>query len=134
VVPQWISEVLSGYSKDARALNLVAKLSIDDKVVPHFSLSQGVLRYKNRIWIGTNASLQAKLLQACHSTALGGHSGAPVTYRRMKQMFAWRGMKKDVFHLCNPVLSVSKPSQTEVPYLVNCNHFLFLLELGQLSP
>jgi hypothetical protein len=84
VVPQWISEVLSGYSKDAHALNLVAKLSIDDKAVTHFSLSQGILRYKNRIWIGANDSLQAKLLQACHSTALGGHSGALVTYRCMK--------------------------------------------------
>jgi hypothetical protein len=29
-----------------------------------------------------------------HNSAVGGHSGAPVTYRRLKNIFAWRGMKK----------------------------------------
>jgi hypothetical protein len=33
-----------------------------------------------------------------HSTALGGHSGVPVTYSRLKQIVFWKGMKKDVHH------------------------------------
>jgi hypothetical protein len=37
--------------------------------------------------------LQHKLMGACHSSTLGGHSGFPVTYRRIKQLFASRGMK-----------------------------------------
>jgi hypothetical protein len=37
--------------------------------------------------------LQNKLISACHSSVVGGHSGMHVTYRRKKQLFAWRGMK-----------------------------------------
>lgn len=84
VSPQWIQEVVTGYNSDTMAMDLVAKLSIDPNAVPHFTLNGGVLRYNNRIWIGNNTSLQLKLLVACHSSALGGHSGIPVTYQRMK--------------------------------------------------
>jgi hypothetical protein len=31
-----------------------------------------------------------------HDSALGGHSGVPVTYRRLKQLFHWLSMKSDV--------------------------------------
>lgn len=87
---------MTGYNSDTMAMDLIAKLSIDPNAVPHFTLNGGVLRYNNRIWIGNNTSLQLKLLVACHSSALGGHSGIPVSYQRMKQLFAWRGMKSAV--------------------------------------
>lgn len=77
-------------------MSLIAKLSIDLAAVPNLSLTNGLLRYKNRIWVGKNAQLHLRLLHACHSSAIGGHSGIPVTYIRLKKMFAWTGMKKDV--------------------------------------
>jgi len=40
--------------------------------------------------------LQTKIIAACHSSALGGHSGIAATYSRMKKHFAWKGMKMDV--------------------------------------
>jgi hypothetical protein len=49
---------MDGYQQDPHALDMVAKLAIDTNVVPHFSLSGGLLKYKNRIWIGDNPSLQ----------------------------------------------------------------------------
>lgn len=58
ITPQWLSEVLAGYEKDEHAQSLVAKLSIDPKVVPHFTLNGGLLRYNGRIWIGDNSTLQ----------------------------------------------------------------------------
>jgi len=75
---------------------MIAKLLIDPASVPQFTLRDGVLRYQNRIWIGANPELQQKILEACHSSALGGHSGFPATYTRMKQLFAWTGMKSAV--------------------------------------
>ena len=38
-----------------------------------------------------------KLILEHHSTPAGGHSGRERTYRRLKQGFHWKGMKKDVF-------------------------------------
>jgi transposase InsO family protein len=61
-----------------------------------FTLKDGVIRYKGRIWLGTNVQLQNKVISALHDSALGGHSGAPVTYRRIKQLFYWKGMKQAI--------------------------------------
>jgi hypothetical protein len=60
------------------------------------SHNNGLLKYKGRIWIGDNKPLQLKLITACHSSAIGGHSGIPVTYSRIKQLFAWKGLKAAV--------------------------------------
>lgn len=59
---------------------MIAKLSIDSQAVPGFSLRDGVLRLCNRIWIGSNTPLQHRLLEASHSSALGGHSRFPIMY------------------------------------------------------
>lgn len=81
--PQWLIEVQEGYSKDEEALELIRKLTIDRNVVPHYDLQHGILRYKGRIWIGTNSNLDSKILSACHSSVVGGHSGIPVIYLRV---------------------------------------------------
>jgi transposase InsO family protein len=96
---------------------MIAKLAIDPSAVPNFSLNNGILRYNGRIWIGKNSNLQTKLLHACHSSALGGHSGVPVTYARMKQLFAWPGMKSAVqqfVKVCR-VCQQAKPDRSKLP-------------------
>jgi hypothetical protein len=47
--PQWMMEVLASYEDDEYTRDVLAKLAIDDAAVPHFSLHQGLLRYKSRI-------------------------------------------------------------------------------------
>lgn len=64
---------------------------------PPYSLQNGLIRYKSRIWLGTNQALQKKVTSASHCTPVGGHSGAPATYVKLKQLFFWTGMKKDVW-------------------------------------
>jgi hypothetical protein len=112
-----LSDVLGSYQSDSVALDLISKLSIDPSAVPGFQLQDGILRYNNRICIGSNAQLQLKLIQACHSSALGGHSSIPVTYMRMKKLFAWRGMKAAVtqfVHSC-VVCQQAKADRTKLP-------------------
>lgn len=75
VTPKWIQEILAGYQLDADSLENIAKLSIDPAVVPNYTLVDGLLRYKQRIWIGSNVALQHKLLTACHASALGAIPG-----------------------------------------------------------
>lgn len=76
-----------------------------------------MLRHKSRIWIGNNPNLQLKLMQACHASVLGGHSGAPVTYRRMKQLFSWKGMKSMVLQFVQSciVCQQAKPDRSKLP-------------------
>jgi len=95
-VPSWTSAIIQGYDRDDATQVLLSKLAVDPSAVPHFSLQEGIIRYKKRIWLGSNKDLQAQILSALHDTPSGGHSGFPVTYRRIKQLFAWKAMKSDV--------------------------------------
>jgi hypothetical protein len=42
---------------------------------PPYSLHNGIIRYKNRVWLGNNSELHNKVVIALHSSALRGHSG-----------------------------------------------------------
>lgn len=64
--PHWLLEVESGYDQDDFAARLKAHLLLAPSSVPSFSLVDGVLRYKNHIWIGHNVTPQNKLIAACH--------------------------------------------------------------------
>jgi hypothetical protein len=88
--------VLNTYATDPQAQQLLQQLAISSPNTAGYSLENGLIRYKGNVWIGNNSALQTKLIAACHSSALGGHSGAQATYYRLKKYFAWKGMKQDV--------------------------------------
>jgi hypothetical protein len=96
-------------------------LEIDASAIPNFALNQGLLRYKSRFWIGADAELQKWLIDACHSSALGGHSRIPVTYRRIKKMFACKGMKTVVSEYVNAcmVCQQAKLDRSKSPGLLH---------------
>jgi hypothetical protein len=75
---------------------MIAKLVVDGEAVPHFSWSGGLLCYKSRIWVGADQTLQLKLIAAFHDSAVVDHSGVLVTYRKIKQLFAWKGLRSAV--------------------------------------
>jgi hypothetical protein len=62
VTPSWVHEVLEGYNQDPHARDMIDKLIIDPLAVPGFTLHNGLLRYKNRVWIRSNTALQQKIL------------------------------------------------------------------------
>lgn len=96
VQPAWVQEVLNTYATDPHAQQLLQQLAISSPNTAGYSLENGLIRYKGNVWIGNNSALQTKLITACHSSALGGHSGTQATYYRLKKHFAWKGMKQDV--------------------------------------
>jgi hypothetical protein len=65
--------------------------------------------------------LQYKLMSAFHDSVLGAHSGVPITYQRMKQYFAWKGMKAASHPYLCPVLyclSTNKARQIQVSWVI----------------
>lgn len=96
VKPDWIQEVLHSYTTDPRAQQLLQQLAIPSPDNAGYSLEDGLIRYRTKLWIGQNSALQTKLIAAFHSSAIGGHSGQAATYQRLKNHFAWKGMKKVV--------------------------------------
>jgi len=94
ITPQWLDEIISGYQQDSHATALLAKLTTSPNAVPNFTIDKGLLKFKHRIWVGNNPALQQKLIQALHSSPVGGHSGVPATIKRIQSLFAWPSMKK----------------------------------------
>lgn len=74
----------------------MARLTVCSPDQHGYSLQQGVIRLHDRIWVGANSALQTKIITALHSSADGGHSGQLTTYHRLKRMFYWKGMERDV--------------------------------------
>lgn len=64
--------------------------------------------------------LQQKIMNAVHASALGGHSGFPVTYKRLKALFAWPSMKAIVHQFVDrcSVCKKAKPERIKYPRLL----------------
>nr|AQA29564.1 integrase core domain protein [Zea mays] len=120
----WTRLVMDGYLLDPSAKTLLSKLVVDQDVVPHFTLQEGLLKFKGRIWVGNNHTLQQSILSALHSSAVGGHSGIAVAYHRLKQLFAWPNMKKSViqFIAACATCQQAKPERVKYPGLLQPLH------------
>jgi len=129
--PLWLDEVAASYEGDSHAQSIIARLVVNSAVVPHFTWQSGLLRYKNRIWIGHHSALQKKIIAALHDSAVGGHSGVPVTYSRIKQLFAWAGMKNAVHAYVTQCLIANNLNQIEPSCLAFYNLYPFLQLLGR---
>jgi len=118
--PAWIQEVILGYEQDPLAQELLTKLAVTPNQEDNYSLHDGIIRYKGKVWLGNNTVLQLKVLSALHDSAVGSHSGVPVTYRRVKQLFYWTGMKTDVHKYVQSctICQQAKPDRSKYPGLL----------------
>lgn len=116
----WMDEVASSYSSDAWVQEIIAKLILNSAAVPNYSFKDGILRYNSRIWVGEVPALHQKILLALHSSPLGGHSGVPVTYKRIKQIFAWKGLKSSIHNFVKScvICQQAKPDRAKLPGLL----------------
>jgi hypothetical protein len=73
--PAWVSEVINSYEQDNHAASIISKLLLDPAVVPHFTYVDGLVRYKNRIWLGHQPSLHYKIIATVHNSSIGGALG-----------------------------------------------------------
>lgn len=94
--PRWMEIVIDGYAKNAEAQRLLTSLSLNPGGEPGFQLTDGILRWKGKVWLGHHIEAQQVVLLALHNSGVGGHSGVTGTYQRVKNLFYWPGMKKDI--------------------------------------
>jgi transposase InsO family protein/ribosomal protein L21E len=95
--PVWIRDITASYLQDPQVKSVLEQCLVTPTTPPpHYSVKAGVLRYKGRIVVGNNTPLRNQLMQALHSSAVGGHSGMRASYHRIKKLFYWPGLKRDV--------------------------------------
>ena len=100
----WLDLLKASYNSDVVYQDLLSKLA-DPKNLPlaGYSLQNGLILYKNKIYISPTSSLIPLILQKMHDSPIGGHSGYLKTLHRIKHDFYWQGMKnaiKDHIRCC----------------------------------
>ncbi|KAL8140267.1 hypothetical protein V2J09_006288 [Rumex salicifolius] len=68
----------------------------------HYSWSHNLLRMKSKLLVPQDTSLRNKRLEWLHYSGTSGHSGRDVTHQRVKRLFYWKGMIKDIQTLAHP--------------------------------
>jgi transposase InsO family protein len=117
--PQWLSDIAESYMQTPQDKQLLTELSVNTPS-RHYQLTDGLIKYKGRIWLGHNVDLHTKVMASLHNSAIGGHSGFPVTYRRIKQLFAWPAMKTAIrqFVAACDICARAKPDRSRYPGLL----------------
>lgn len=90
--PQWAQDIILRYAEDPVAQQLIAQLLVQPSHEV-FSYNVGILRYKDRLYIGSGHQVRDHILQYVHCATIGGHSGMLGTYNRAKAHFYWPKMK-----------------------------------------
>jgi hypothetical protein len=91
-----MEKLKEGYEEDPKAQQLIQELSITGTNDRGFSFTDGIIRLKGRVWVGNNSLAQNHILQALHSSGIGGHSGIQAAYNKVKALFAWPKLKDTV--------------------------------------
>jgi hypothetical protein len=87
VVPSWVTDVQASYMGDPKCKELEQQLHVRLDSITNFTMTNGLIRYKGRLCIGSSTNLKTNFIQSFHSSALGGHSGDRVTYNKTKALF-----------------------------------------------
>jgi hypothetical protein len=129
--PVWLDQVAASYASDVQIQQLIQRLAIDGSADPSYSLTGGLLRWHGRLWIGPDKDLQCTIIQAFHDSPVGGHSGFPITYRRLLSLFKWSDMKLAVKQY---VTSARKQNLSVPCRLASCSPCPFPLLPGRWRP
>jgi hypothetical protein len=109
-IPTWMTEVVDTYVNETKCTQLLQELAISATSNPKYTLTSGILRYKNRIVLGTATDLRDIIFNAFHSSIFGGYSGNRVTHHMIKRLSFWPHLKQftaDKVAQC-PVCQISK--------------------------
>jgi hypothetical protein len=115
VQPVWLQALLASYDSNPVAQKLLSALAIHNPD-GHFSLQHGIIKYKSTIWLGHSVELQTKVTDQLHSTPLGGHSGAFVTFQRVSKLFYWPHMQATIREFVSSCTVCQQVKTERVPY------------------
>ncbi|WVZ83700.1 LOW QUALITY PROTEIN: hypothetical protein U9M48_030821 [Paspalum notatum var. saurae] len=113
ITPTWIQEVQNSYITDERCQQLLTKLTVAPSSFPNYTLRNGLIRYKVKLFIGTAKDLKIQILSTLHASA-------PGRAFRIKLLVYWPGMKQDIAAFVKqcPVCQKNKSENTPYPGLL----------------
>lgn len=91
-----MKEIQRCYTEDELLLEIIEALKKKSDAKKHFTWRQETLRRKGKLVIPAVVELRRKILEWLHGSSRSGHSGRDATHQRVKSLFYWKGMSKDI--------------------------------------
>jgi len=92
----FLKEIQVAYESDGVLKDIISALQQHPDAKKHYSWSQDILRRKSKIVVPNDVEITNKLLQWLHCSGMGGRSGRDASHQRVKSLFYWKGMVKDI--------------------------------------
>lgn len=92
----FIDELRGGLSLDADYQARCQQVASDPSLAPGYTVSNGLLLHKGRIWLPSSSRFMTLLLKEYHETPIGGHTGVVKTLKRLSAKFCWPNMRNDI--------------------------------------
>ena len=91
-----MKDIQASYETDTTLKTIITALKQKDHTQKHYSWCLNVLRRKGKIVVPADDTIKRTILQWLHDSGVGGHSGRDVTHHRIRGLFYWNGMVKDI--------------------------------------
>ncbi|KAI5434724.1 hypothetical protein KIW84_021518 [Lathyrus oleraceus] len=83
----FIDDLRKELSSDVDYQTKCQQVAVDPSLAPNYTISNGLLLHKGRIWIPSTSRFKAMLLKEFHETPIGGHAGVVKTLKRLSANF-----------------------------------------------
>lgn len=97
IIDEYMSLLLVEYSKNKFTCEILEGLIQGDT----YRVVDDIIYYQGQIYLLPKSQLKEKIMQASHSSPLGGHLGYLKAYRKITKRFTWKGLNMDVFRFVN---------------------------------
>lgn len=91
-----MQEIKRCYAEDSHITEWIEELKKKPDAKKHFTWKQDTLRRKCKLVVPSVVELKNKILGWLHGSSSSGHSGRDATHQRVKSLFYWKGMSKDI--------------------------------------
>lgn len=91
-----LQQIKDSWSNDPHVAKIISELEIDMASHKKFSWKDGVLRRKGKLVVGNSAAVKKIILNWLHDSSTGGHAGRDKASARIRSLFYWKGMTRDI--------------------------------------
>lgn len=91
-----LEQIQLSWTQDDAIQKLIGDVSAHPQSHSKYSWKDNLLRRNGKLVVGNVPAVKSAILHWLHDSATGGHSGRDNTLARVKSLFYWRGMTKDI--------------------------------------
>ncbi|XP_073126443.1 uncharacterized protein [Henckelia pumila] len=116
MVPSLLDKIRTGQASDQQLLTW--KLKDEAKGGALYTVKDGIVHHKGRMWVQAVNSLREDVMTEAHMVPYSIHPGSTNMFKDLQMLYRWPGIKKDIVKFvsecltCQPTSKASRNSET----------------------